>query len=104
MKNLKKTTFALTLAVLAFGFSAFKTKEKRDSNIFVYYKVDFSYPAANHPAGYVYYADDYCYPAGSLCSAQWDIGANPPPSDGDPLPLTGVTFQTGSVITGHFEL
>ncbi|MEJ2882467.1 hypothetical protein [Pedobacter sp. GR22-6] len=102
MNNLKKTVFALGLGILAFGFSAFKTKEK--SSVYIYYKVNYStYPAANNPNGYMYYSADHCEAGGTLCSAQWDIGSSSAPTDGDPLPLTGVTFITNSVITGHFE-
>ena len=102
MKNIKKTAIAMTLGILAFGFSAFKTKEK--SSVYVYYKVDMTYPLANNANGYAYYGSDHCETGGNLCTAQWDIGSNPAPvTDGTPLPTTGVTFITNSVVNGHFE-
>lgn len=101
MKNIKKMAFALVLGLFAFGFSAFKSKEKQ--SIFLYYKVDMTYPAANNPNGYKYYDEDRCEPTGTLCTARWDIGSHAAPTNGVSLPLTGVTFQTNSVALGSFE-
>ncbi len=102
MNNLKKTAFALGLGVLSFGFSAFKTKEKRST--LTYYKTNWTHPSPSDPRGYEYYSGDHCETIGDVCSAQWNIGTNPIPSvDGTPLPLTGVTFITNSTIPGHFE-
>jgi len=102
MTNIKKTCFGLLLAGLAFGFSAFKNVQR--SKILTYYKVNMpGYPSATDPRGYTYYSSNRCETNGNLCSAQWDIGSNPSPSDGTPLPTTGVTFQTGSIMAGHFE-
>lgn len=101
MNRLKKATFGVLVAGLAFGFSAFTTIKKR--TVLIYYKTDFTYGNANDPRGYTYYEGDMCVTGGSLCSAQWDIGTNGYPSDGSSLPLTGVTFQTGTAYGGHFE-
>lgn len=101
MNSLKKTVLTFGLGVLVFGLSAFKAK--RDSFVFVYYKVEKSHPAANNPHGYMYFEADHCEAGGDLCSAQWDIGWWTPPADGNWLPTTGVFFQTGSVVTGHYE-
>lgn len=101
MNNIKKAVFGVLVAGLAFGFSAFTIIKKR--NIWVYYKVDLTYPDASDPRGYRYYSDDRCEAGGDLCSAQWDIGANLLPVDGDALPIAGVTFQTGFEYGGHFE-
>ena len=101
MNRFKKATFGVLIAGLAFGFSAFTTIKK--STILIYYKTDMTYPNANDPRGYTYYEGDWCVTGGSLCSAQWDIGSNSYPSDGTPLPLTGVSFQTGTPRSGHFE-
>lgn len=102
MDRIKKAALGVLLACLAFGFSAFTTLKKRA--IVVYYKTNMTYPAANDPRGYNYYSGDRCENGGNLCSAQWNLGANPSPTtEGQVLPLTGVTFQTNSVVTGHFE-
>lgn len=102
MDGIKKAALGVLLAGLAFGFSAFTTLKKR--SIVVYYKTNMSYPVANDPRGYKYYLGDRCESTGDLCSAQWNLGTNPPPTiDGQALPLIGVTFQTSSVIPGHFE-
>lgn len=102
MNKLKKAVFGILVAGLAFGFSAFTTINKR--GLFVYYKTDLTNPLPNTAAGYYYYSEDRCELGGDVCTAQWNIGSNQPPTeDGDPLPTTGVTFQTGSVRTGHFE-
>ena len=101
MNRFKKATFGVLIAGLAFGFSAFTTIKK--STILIYYKTDMTYPNANDPRGYTYYEGDWCVAGGSLCSAQWDIGSHSYPSDGTSLPLTGVTFQTGTPYSGHFE-
>ena len=101
MKNIKKMGFALVLGLFAFGFSAFKSKQPK--TVYWYYKVDpLSYPNANDPRGYKYYDEDRCEAAGSICSAQWDIGSHPTPTNGVSLPLTGVIFNS-TVITGRFE-
>lgn len=102
MNNLKKATFGVLVAGIAFGFSAFTTIKK--SSIVRYYKTDLAYPAASNPNGYRYFSDDMCTPGTKLCSAEWDIGANPTPSDYDPLPIIGVTFQTGTTQAGNFQL
>lgn len=102
MNKTKKAAFGVLLAGLTFGFSAFTTLKKRV--ILVYYKTDMSYPSANDPRGYKYYSGDRCETGGTLCSAQWNLGSNPSPTgDGQSLPLMGVTFQTGSEVTGHFD-
>lgn len=102
MNRFKKAAFGVLVAGIAFGFSAFTTIKK--NSVIRYYKTDLAYPSASNPNGYRYFSSDMCVPTGSLCSAMWDIGSNPPPSDYDPLPTTGVTFQTGSAEPGHFEL
>jgi hypothetical protein len=101
MNKLKKTALGVVVAGLAFGLSAFSTL--KTNSVFTYYKKDLTYPAANDPRGYVYYSGDHCALGGNICTAEWDIGANPTPANGDSLPTTGVTFQTGSAIDGHFE-
>lgn len=101
MNKVKKIAFGTLIAGLAFGFSAFTTLNKR--GIFVYYKIDMTNPLPNNPSGYYYFTDDRCESGGEVCHAQWNIGSHPVPNIGDPLPTTGVTFQTGSVRTGHFE-
>ena len=102
MNNIKRTALGLLVAVLAFGFSAFTTYKKR--TILVYYKTSLMYPNPTDPRGYTYYNNDICEAGGNICSAQWDIGYNAIPyQDGEPLSTTGVTFQTGSVVTGHAE-
>jgi hypothetical protein len=101
MNKLKKTALGAIVAGLAFGLSAFSTF--KTSTVFTYYKTNLSYPAANDPIGYVYHSGDRCEPTGELCSAQWDIGSNPVPAEGSPLPATGITFQSGSAIDGHFD-
>ncbi|MFA4869270.1 MAG: hypothetical protein WC623_13780 [Pedobacter sp.] len=100
MNKLKKTALGAIVAGLAFGLSAFSTL--KTSTVFTYYKTDLSYPAADY-RGYVYYSGDRCESGGEVCSAQWDIGLNIPPTNGALLPATGVTFQTGTVIDGHFD-
>lgn len=102
MNRLKKATFGVLVAGLAFGFSAFTTVKKR--SIVRYYKTDLAYPSASNPNGYTYFSGDMCAPVGNICSAEWDIGTWPFPSEYDALPISGITFQTGSVATGHFEL
>jgi hypothetical protein len=102
MNRLKKATFGVLIAGLAFGFSAFTTIKKR--SVLIYYKTDLTYPNANDPRGYAYYESDMCSSGGNICSAKWDIGSNGyPTNDGVSLPLTGVTFQTGTTYSGHFE-
>lgn len=101
MNKNKKIAFGVLIAGLAFGFSAFTTFKR--SGIFTYYKVDITNPSPNDPSGYYYFTDDRCESGGEICHAQWNIGSNPAPSIGDPLPTTGVIFQTGSVRAGHFE-
>lgn len=101
MNRFKKATFGVLIAGLAFGFSAFTTVRK--STVFTYYKTNMTYPNTNDPRGYTFYEGDWCLQGGDLCSAKWDIGANSSPLDGMPLPLAGVTFQTGTVLDGHFE-
>lgn len=101
MNKIKKVAFGVLVAGLAFGFSAFKAM--KTTTVFVYYKTDTDF-AANDHRGYKYYSGDRCEPIGTICSAQWDIGTNPVPElDGEPLPSTGVTFQSGSVIPGSFD-
>ena len=99
MKNIKKMGFAMLLGLFAFGFSAFKSKQPK--TVYFYYKVDLTYPIANDPRGYKYYDDDRCELGGALCGARWDIGTRPTPTNGDSLPLSGITFQTDT--PGHFE-
>ncbi|MES2455673.1 MAG: hypothetical protein V4594_09045 [Bacteroidota bacterium] len=102
MNNIKKTGLGLLVATLALGFSAFTTV--RRGSILTYYKTSTTYPNANDPRGYAYYEEDRCMDEGSVCSAEWQLGMNPPPTiDGTALPTSGVTFQPGTVITGHFE-
>jgi hypothetical protein len=101
MNRLKKATFGVLVAGLAFGFSAFTTIKK--SSVVIYYKTNPSYPNANDPRGYIYYEGDMCSAGSNVCSAQWDIGTNMYPGDGQPLPTIGVTFQTGTAYTGQFE-
>ncbi len=101
MNKLKKTALGVVVAGLAFGLSAFSTL--KTSTVFTYYKEDLTNPAANDHRGYVYYSTDRCEFGAGLCSAQWDIGSNTPPTNGAALPATGVTFQTGSEIEGHFD-
>ena len=101
MNRIKKAAFGVLVAGLAFGFSAFTTVKKR--SVLVYYKTNLSYPIPSDPRGYTYYEGDRCEAGGTICSAQWDIGTNLPPSDGDGLPVTGVTFQSGFSLSGHFE-
>lgn len=103
MNKIKRLAFGILVAGLAFGFSAFTTVKKR--SVLIYYKTDMTYPSANDPRGYQYYSGDMCAAGGNTCSAQWDIGTHVPPvADGEPLPTTGVSFQTGSVYSGHFDL
>lgn len=102
MNKIKKAAFGILVAGLAFGFSAFTTVKKR--SVVVYYKTNMAYPLANDPRGYTYFSGDMCAAGGNTCSAQWDIGTHLPPGNGDTLPPTGVTFQTGSVVSGHFDL
>lgn len=101
MNRIKKAAFGVLVAGLAFGFSAFTTVKKR--SVLVYYKTNLTYSSPSDPRGYTYYEEDRCANGGSICSAQWDIGTNPFPSDGQPLPNTGVTFQSGFSLSGHFE-
>ncbi|HMI02174.1 MAG TPA: hypothetical protein VK541_06815 [Pedobacter sp.] len=99
MNNIKKTVLGMLIAVLAFGISAYTTV--KNGAIVRYYKTDMTYPAANNPSGYYYFSDNRCEVGGNLCSAKWNIGTNPLPADGDPLPLIGVSFQSST--SGHFE-
>lgn len=101
MNNIKKTGMGLLVAILALSFSAFTTVKK--TNVLVYYKTNLAYLNANDPRGYQYYSADLCAAGGIICSAQWDIGTHQSPGDGDSLPLTGVTFQTGSAYSGHVD-
>ncbi|TKC65069.1 hypothetical protein FBD94_00460 [Pedobacter hiemivivus] len=102
MNKIKKAAFGVLIAGLAFGFSAFTTIKKR--SVYHYYQVDNPYATPSSPVGYAYFSGDRCEPGGTVCSSQWDIGSNTPPAtDGVPLPLSGVTFQSSSVISGHFE-
>lgn len=102
MNRFKNAAFGVLIAGIAFGVSAFTTLKKRATH--VYYKTDMTYPNANDPRGYRYYSGDRCEAGGSLCCAQWNLGLNPSPTaDGQSLPLTGVTFLTGSEVTGHFD-
>nr|WP_068888691.1 hypothetical protein [Pedobacter panaciterrae] len=102
MNNIKKAVLAVLIAGMAFGFSAFTTI--KSSSIVVYYKADMMNPLPTDPSGYRYYSGDRCEPLGNLCSAQWQIGSNPiPTTDGTPLPASGRTLVTGSIIAGHFE-
>jgi hypothetical protein len=100
MKTIKKATFGALLALLTFGFSAFTTISR--SNEFTYYKTNTSFSATN-PNGYQYFSGDRCETGGTICSAKWDIGSQNAPTEGDPLPLTGVTLKTTSITAGHFE-
>jgi len=100
MNNIKKTGLGLLIAVLAFGFSAFKINKR--VNLYRYYKTNpSSYPTPSDPRGYEYYAADHCETVGDICSAVWDIGSASSPIDGSPLP-PGATFQ-GYVLEGHYE-
>lgn len=102
MNKIKKAAFGVLIAGLAFGFSAFTTIKKR--NVYYYYQIDNAYGMPSNPSGYAYFSGDRCEAGGNVCSALWDIGTNiPPVLDGQALPFTGVTFQTNSVISGHFE-
>ncbi|MNJ87607.1 hypothetical protein D3C87_51300 [compost metagenome] len=102
MNKIKKAAFGVLVAGLAFGFSAFTTIKK--SSIYSYYQVTNPYAIPSSPVGYAYYSGDRCEEGGTVCAARWDIGTNAPPTaDGQALPSTGVTFQTNSVISGHFE-
>jgi hypothetical protein len=101
MNNITKTGMGLLIAVLAFGFSAFTTL--KTTGVYTYYKTSLTYPDADDPKDYRYYAGDRCTDGGNLCSANWDIGANAAPSEGDPLPISGAVFQSESATRGHFE-
>lgn len=102
MNKIKKAAFGVLIAGLAFGFSAFTTMKK--SSIYYYYQVLNPYASPSNPAGYVYYSGDRCESGGNVCGARWDIGTHiPPVADGSALPLTGVTYQANSVVSGHFE-
>lgn len=101
MNNVKKTGLGLLVASLAFGFSAFTTIKR--GNVYRYYKTNLTYPAASNPNGYYYYSGEHCMSEGSLCSAEWNIGTRPAPSEGAALPASGSAFQTGTEIEGHFE-
>ena len=100
MNNIKKTGIGLVVAVLAFGFSAFTTVKKR--SIMVFYKTNMSYPLADDPRGYTYYSADRCEAGGYVCSAQWLVPVYSIIDEGDPLPINS-TFETASVVEGHFE-
>lgn len=100
MKTIKKATFGALLALLTFGFSAFTTISR--SNEFTYYKTNTS-SLATDPNGYQYFSEDRCELSGSVCSAIWNIGSNPAPTEGAYLPATGVTLITSSITPGHFE-
>jgi hypothetical protein len=101
MNRIKKAVFGVLVAGLAFGFSAFKTVKRQ--NILTYYKTDMNYPGISDRRGYNYYSGDRCESDGAICSAQWDIGTNAAPSEGDALPTIGIGFITGTTVTGHFE-
>lgn len=101
MNNLKKTVLGLAVAGLAFGFSAFTTI--KNQSMFVYYRTDATNLNPADPYGYQYFSADRCEGGGDICSALWDIGDNIEPAEGDWLPNTGVTFQSGSIQQGHFE-
>lgn len=102
MNNLKKATFGVLVAGIAFGFSAFTTIKK--STVLRYYKTDLAYPNATDPRGYRYFSGDMCSFGSGVCSAVWDIGTNTPPSEYDALPTTGITFQSGTTQIGSFDL
>lgn len=102
MNRFKKATFGVLVAGLAFGFSAFTTTKK--SSIIRYYKTDLAYPILTDPRGYKYFTTDMCGNGTGVCSAEWDIGSNPAPSNYDELPTSGVTFQPGTGEPGKFEL
>lgn len=102
MNNIKKGAIGVLAAGLALGVSMYSTKKTQ--TVFMYYKTDMTYPSPTDPRGYEYYSGDRCETGGTVCTADWDIGGNPPPNnDGDPLPTTGVTFQANSTKSGHFE-
>ncbi|ATP56519.1 hypothetical protein CPT03_08550 [Pedobacter ginsengisoli] len=102
MNNIKKAALGVLVAGIAFGFSAFTTI--KSGPIITYYKVGTTYPLPTDPRGYIYYSGDRCEVGGEVCSAQWDIGTNAPPTgDGTLLPTTGISFVAGSVTTGRFE-
>lgn len=102
MNNIKKTVLGVLIGLLAFGISAY-TKQKTVTFV-RYYKTNISvYPSMNDPRGYQYFSGDRCEGGGSLCSAEWDIGSNPLPGEGDPLPLNGVSLKQNSASAGHFE-
>jgi hypothetical protein len=102
MNNIKNTVLGMLIGLLAFGISAY-TKKKTVTFV-RYYKTNISsYPSASDPRGYQYFSGDRCEEGGSLCSAEWDIGSNSMPNEGAALPLTGISFQSGSVTGGHFE-
>ncbi|WP_316818800.1 hypothetical protein [Pedobacter nyackensis] len=101
MNNIKKGAIGVLAAVLALGAGLYSIKTQ---SVFTYYKTDMTYPSPNDPRGYKYYSEDMCLPGGTLCTANWELGSNPAPStDGQSLPTTGVTFQSGTVTSGHFE-
>ncbi len=103
MNTLKKVTFGVLVAGIAFGVSAFTTLKPK-SNIFNYYKTNLNYPDPKDPRGYFYYSSDRCEAGGKICCAHWDIGLNIAPTyDGQALAPTGVTYQLGSNVVGHFE-
>ena len=101
MNRIKKAVFGVLVAGLAFFFSAFTTVKRQ--SILTYYKTDMTFINANDPRGYKYYSDDRCESEGNLCSANWNIGTNPTPSEGDALPALGVTFIANTITDGHFE-
>ncbi|WP_448103902.1 hypothetical protein [Pedobacter panaciterrae] len=102
MNNIKKAALGVLIAGFSFGFSAFTTIKR--TNKVLYYKTDITFPLPSDPRGYRYYSGDRCEPMGSLCSAQWDIGLNTHPTlDGTLLPVSGMTYVSGSMVTGHFE-
>ena len=102
MNKIKKAAFGILVAGLAFGISAFATIKKQ--SVITYYKVDMTYPSPSNPTGYVYFSSDRCESGGDVCTAEWNIGSNPAPtSDGTLLPISGVSFVSGSTRSGHFE-
>ena len=102
MRNITKTGLGLLVAVIVFGSSAFIAK--KNATLITYYKTNMLYPSPSDYRGYYYYSSDHCEAGGNICTAVWNIGPNPiPTTDGTALPSTGVTYQTGSVIVGHFE-
>jgi hypothetical protein len=99
MEKLTKTGLGLLVAAIAIGLSAFKSINR--AGTYRYYKTTDT--EADDPAGYIYYSDDRCEAGGDVCSARWNIGTLDAPTDGSALPISGVEFEPGSVLAGHFE-